>query len=122
MTKHATSVATTAWAIAWLFLASANAATVIPPTFEEMTDRADLVFVGKVRSSRSEWRSVGTNWVIFTLVECETHDVLKGNAGTLLSCFDRLGNSPVLDEREGDSGDDQGVLQVIQMLCTNFGL
>ena len=63
----------------WLFLTGANATTVIPPTFEEMTDRADLVFVGKTISCRSEWRSMGTNRVIFTLVECEAHEVLKGN-------------------------------------------
>src|SRR5439155_21170493 len=40
---------------------------------------ADLVFAGKVLSSRSEWRSVGTKRVIFTLVEYETQDVLKGH-------------------------------------------
>jgi hypothetical protein len=82
MTKHATSVATTAWAVAWLFLTTSNATTVIPPRFEQMTDRADLVFVGEALSSQSEWRSVGTNRAIFTLVEFETHDVLKGDAGT----------------------------------------
>ena len=79
MTKHATSVATTAWAVVWFFLAAANATTVIPPTFEEMADRADLVFVGKVLSFRSEWRSVGTNRVMFTMVDFETNHVLKGN-------------------------------------------
>jgi len=45
-----------------------------------MTDRADLVFVGNVVSSRAEWRAIGTNQVIFTMVEFETQDVLKGNA------------------------------------------
>ena len=67
--------------IAGLFLSTAKATTVIPPTFEEMADRADLVFVGKVVGSRAEWRSVGTDRVIFTLVEFETAAVLKGNAG-----------------------------------------
>jgi len=47
-------------------------------TFEEMTDRADLVFEGKVVSSRAEWRTVGTDRVIFTLVEFERQEVLKG--------------------------------------------
>jgi|SRR5438094_3062109 len=68
------------WAVAWLFLTTARATSVIPPTFEEMTDRADLVFVGNVVSSRAEWRAIGTNQVIFTMVEFETQDVLKGNA------------------------------------------
>jgi hypothetical protein len=67
--------------LAVLFLTTAKATTVIPPTFEEMTDRAELVFVGKVVSSRAEWRTVGTNRVIFTLVEFERQEVLKGEAG-----------------------------------------
>ena len=50
--------------VAGLFLTTAKATTVIPPTFEEMTDRAELVFVGKVVGSRAEWRTVGTNRVI----------------------------------------------------------
>jgi len=69
------------WAVAGLILSTAKATTVIPPTFEEMADRADLVFVGKVVGSRAEWRSVGADRVIFTLVEFETQQVLKGNAG-----------------------------------------
>jgi hypothetical protein len=79
MTNRLKSIAVAVCATTWLFLTGANATTVIPPTFEEMTDRADLVFVGKALSFRSEWRFVGTNRVIFTLVEYETHDVLKGN-------------------------------------------
>ena len=55
--------------------ATASATTVIPPTFEEMTDRAELIFLGKVVSSRAEWQNVGTNRVIFTLVEFETQEV-----------------------------------------------
>jgi hypothetical protein len=46
-----------------------------------MVDRADLVFTGKVLNSRAEWRGVGTQQVIFTLVEFQTQEVLKGNAG-----------------------------------------
>ena len=71
-----------AMGVVGLFSATANATTVIPPTFEELTDRAELVFVGKVVSSRSEWRTVGTKRVIFTLVEFERQEVLKGQAGT----------------------------------------
>jgi hypothetical protein len=79
MTKHATSVATTAWAAAWFSLAAANATAVIPPTFEEMTDGADLVLVGQVANSRAELRSVGTDRVIFTMLDFETNEVLKWN-------------------------------------------
>ena len=38
----------------FLVLTRANATTVVPPTFEEMTDRADLVFVDKVVGSQAE--------------------------------------------------------------------
>jgi len=63
-----------------LFCTSANATTVVPPTFEEMAERADLIFAGKVARVRAEWRSAGTNQVIFTLVEFDTEEVLKGRA------------------------------------------
>lgn len=79
MNNRMKSVLATFGAIAWLFLTSAKATTIIPPTFEEMTDRADLVFVGKAIASRAEWRTVGSDRVIFTLVEFETEEVLKGN-------------------------------------------
>ena len=71
----------TAIAFAWLSVTTALATTVVPPTFAEMADRADLVFVGKAVGSHSEWRSVGTSRVIFTLVEFEAQEVLKGTAG-----------------------------------------
>src|SRR2546426_7578015 len=54
-----------------------NPITSIPPAFEEMTDRAELVFAGKALDARSEWRSVGTNRVIFILVDFETNQVVK---------------------------------------------
>lgn len=73
----------TAWASAILCLVvtAARSTTVVPPTFEEMADRADLIFIGQVVGSRTEWRTVGSNRVIFTMVEFETQDVLKGNTG-----------------------------------------
>ena len=63
-----------------LVLTRANATTVVPPTFEEMTDSADLVFVGKVVGSQAEWRVAGTNQAIFTLVDFHTEEILKGTA------------------------------------------
>jgi hypothetical protein len=69
------------WIIVFAFLAHAPATTVIPPTFEEMADRADVVFAGKALNARSEWRMVGTRRVIFTSVEFEVTEVLKGAAG-----------------------------------------
>ena len=69
-------------AASWLSFSSATATTVIPPTFEELADRADLVFVGKVAGSIAEWRTSGTKRAIFTAVEFEPEEVLKGSAGT----------------------------------------
>ena len=63
-----------------LVLTRTNATTVVPPTFEEMTDRAELVFVGKVVELKAEWQVAGTNQAIFTLVEFHTEEILKGTA------------------------------------------
>jgi hypothetical protein len=68
-----------------LALTRANATTVVPPTFEEMANRADLVFVGKVVGSHAEWRVAGSNQVIFTLVEFHTEEILKGTASASVS-------------------------------------
>ena len=68
-----------------LVLTRANATTVVPPTFEEMADRADLVFVGKVVGSQAEWRVAGTNQAIFTLVEFHTEEILKGTVAESVS-------------------------------------
>jgi len=63
-----------------LVLTRTNATTVVSPTFEEMTDRADLVFVGKVVELKADWQVAGTNQAIFTLVEFHTEEILKGTA------------------------------------------
>src|SRR5262245_32730012 len=80
MQRCFTKVAVAILAAGELFLTPGKATTVIPPTFEEMTDRAELIFVGKVISSQAEWRTVGANRVIFTMVAFETVEVLKGKA------------------------------------------
>jgi len=68
-----------------LVLTRTNATTVVSPTFEEMTDRADLVFVGKVVELKTEWQVAGTNQAIFTLVEFHTEEILKGTAPASIS-------------------------------------
>ena len=68
-----------------LVLTPANATTVVPPTFEEIADRADLVFVGKVVGSQAEWRVAGTDQAIFTLVEFHTEEILKGTVAESVS-------------------------------------
>lgn len=68
-----------------LVLTRANATTVVPPTFEEMAERAELIFVGKVVGSQAEWQVAGTNEAIFTLVEFHTEEILKGTAAASVS-------------------------------------
>jgi hypothetical protein len=63
----------------WFAAVPAQATTVVPPTFEEMTVRADLIFVGTATSTYSEWRTNGPNRAIFTLTTFQTQDVLKGD-------------------------------------------
>src|SRR5438477_3029835 len=77
---HGTVLIWAIWVSGLLVLSRAGATTVVPPTFEEMADRADLVFVGKVIDSKAEWRVAGTNQVIFTYVEFRTEEILKGTA------------------------------------------
>jgi hypothetical protein len=80
MTGSSRTVAVLACAIS-LWTPPSIATTVVPPTFEEMVDKADLIFVGQVVRSRAEWRVAGNKRAIFTLVEFETQEVLKGTAG-----------------------------------------
>ena len=77
----AKAIVAVVYALSWLLVENANATTVVPPTFQEMADRADLVFVGQAIGSRTEWRTIGPDRVIFTIVEFESKEVLKGNAG-----------------------------------------
>lgn len=68
-----------------MLVSAAKALTVIPPSFEEMAKQADLIFVGKMVSSRTEWRTTGTKRAIFTMVEFQTDEILKGTAGKILT-------------------------------------
>jgi hypothetical protein len=69
-------------ALALFHFSTVIATTVIPPTFEQMTEKAQLIFVGKVVTVRSEWRVVNGKRAIYTVVQFQNEEVLKGNAGT----------------------------------------
>lgn len=73
--------AISALAVVFIIVGAARALTVIPPTFEEMADQADLVFIGKMVASRSAWRTTGTDRAIFTWIDFQPDEVLKGQAG-----------------------------------------
>ena len=63
--------------------ATAQATTVIPPTFDELVSRAELIFQGTVVSVRSEWAGdTGKQKRIVSYVSFSSEDVIKGEAGS----------------------------------------
>lgn len=57
-----------------------SATTVIPPTFEQMVAEADVVFQGEVVDVRSQFREIGADRIIVTIVSFRVSKVLKGSA------------------------------------------
>src|SRR5437588_11731109 len=58
---------------------SANATTVIPPTFDQLVEQAELIFQGTVTDVRSVWEGEGAQRHIDTYVTFQTQDSVKGN-------------------------------------------
>jgi hypothetical protein len=65
-------------AVAGLALAVARATTVIPPTFDELVTKAEMIFEGTVTGTRSEWTGEGSNRHIVTFVTFKIEDSIKG--------------------------------------------
>ncbi|HEX4638951.1 MAG TPA: hypothetical protein VH170_05635 [Chthoniobacterales bacterium] len=63
-------------------LASANATTVVPPTFDQLVQQAELVFQGTVTDVKSVWEGQGGQRHIATYVTFQIGDNVKGDAGT----------------------------------------
>jgi hypothetical protein len=58
---------------------SANATTVIPPTFEQLVQQAELIFQGTVTDVRSVWEGEGAQRHIETYVTFQVGDAIKGS-------------------------------------------
>lgn len=58
-----------------------RATTVIPPTFDELVDQADVIFQGEVTDVKSEWVGEGAQRHIMSYVTFKVGDSLKGDAG-----------------------------------------
>lgn len=58
----------------------ARATTVIPPTFDELVTKAEMIFEGTVTGTRSEWTGEGSNRHIVTYVTFKVEDTIKGAA------------------------------------------
>jgi hypothetical protein len=63
-------------------LATANATTVIAPTFEQLVQQADIVFQGTVTDVKSIWEGQGADRHIETYVTFQVADSVKGDAGS----------------------------------------
>lgn len=63
----------------------ANATTVIPPKFDELVSRAEVIFEGEVTGLQSQWIGEGAQHRIVTFVTFKVDQALKGNAGTSYS-------------------------------------
>src|SRR5437868_14636214 len=59
----------------------ALATTVIPPTFDDLVTRAEMIFQGTVTDVRSEWTGEGGQRHIASYVTFKVDDSIKGNPG-----------------------------------------
>jgi hypothetical protein len=63
----------------------AQATTVIPPKFDELISRAEVIFEGEVTGLKSQWIGEGAEHRIVTFVTFKVDDTLKGNPGASYS-------------------------------------
>jgi hypothetical protein len=63
----------------------ATATTVIPPSFDELVSRAQVIFEGEVTGLHSQWIGEGAQHRIVTYVTFKVDDTLKGDAGASYS-------------------------------------
>ena len=70
--------------LAALFVTSNSllATTVIPPSFDELVSRAEVIFQGSVTDVRSQWVGEGAQRHIVTYVTFKVDDAIKGSPGT----------------------------------------
>jgi hypothetical protein len=60
---------------------TAQATTVIPPTFDQLVTQAEVIFQGNVTDVRSQWVGEGAERHIVSYVTFKVEDALKGNPG-----------------------------------------
>ncbi|PZR74571.1 MAG: hypothetical protein DLM52_09145 [Chthoniobacterales bacterium] len=67
--------------MAALVVCTTGATTVIPPSFDDLVSRAQIIFQGTVTGVRSEWIGEGAQRHIVSYVTFKVEDALKGNPG-----------------------------------------
>jgi len=60
---------------------SVSATTVVPPTFEQLVDQAQVIFHGTVTKLNSQWIGEGAQRRIVTFVTFDVKESLKGQTG-----------------------------------------
>src|SRR4026208_415309 len=68
-----------------IFAGTALATTVIPPSFDELVSRAEMIFQGSVTDVRSEWTGEGAQRHIMSYVTLKVEDANKGNPGSTVT-------------------------------------
>ena len=63
-------------------LSQVSATSVIPPTFEQLVQQAELIFQGTVTNTQSVWVGEGAQRHIETYVTFQIEDNVKGQAGS----------------------------------------
>lgn len=63
----------------------ANATTVIPPKFDELVSRAQVIFDGEVTGLQSQWIGEGAQHRIVTFVTFKVNQAIKGDPGSTYS-------------------------------------
>jgi hypothetical protein len=66
----------------FLGVSASHGTTVIPPTFDELVSRAEVIFQGSVTNVRSQWVGEGAQRHIVTYVTFKVEEALKGNPGS----------------------------------------
>ena len=64
---------------------TALATTVIPPSFDELVSRAEMIFQGSVTDVRSEWTGEGAQRHIMSYVTLKVEDAIKGKPGATVT-------------------------------------
>ena len=68
-----------------IFAGSVPATTVIPPSFDELVSRAEMIFQGSVTDVRSEWTGEGAQRHIMSYVTLKVEDAIKGKPGSTVT-------------------------------------
>jgi len=69
--------------------AQAGASTVVAMTLEQMSERAESIFLGRVTGTRADWNAERTR--IYTYVTLEVDRYLKGGSGSSVATVRLLG-------------------------------